>query len=168
MHRRTNNFEALVAAVVRKSEMVEDTEDQKELLLYAANIRESVMEDPQGAIDLYQQVLTIDDSERRALEALVKLYIQLENWEKLKDVYQRQSELAEDHDERRRALFVLGQVYDTELQDIDRAIDTYQQILDDWGITEGAITDPRILTRKNIPEPTPLYSTQEPTPTPSL
>ncbi|HRY10745.1 MAG: transporter substrate-binding domain-containing protein [Actinobacteria bacterium] len=36
---------------------------------------------------------------------------------------------------------------------------TYQQILDDWGITEGAITDPRILTRKNIPEPTPLYST---------
>ncbi|HNE90126.1 MAG TPA: ABC transporter substrate-binding protein [Actinomycetota bacterium] len=45
---------------------------------------------------------------------------------------------------------------------------TYQQILDDWGITEGAITDPRILTRKNIPEPTPLYSTQEPTPTPSL
>ncbi|MCA9653017.1 MAG: tetratricopeptide repeat protein [Myxococcales bacterium] len=130
VHRRTNNFEALVAAVVRKSEMVEDTEDQKELLLYAANIRESVMEDPQGAIDLYQQVLTIDDSERRALEALVKLYIQLENWEKLKDVYQRQSELAEDHDERRRALFVLGQVYDTELQDIDRAIDTYQQILD--------------------------------------
>lgn len=45
---------------------------------------------------------------------------------------------------------------------------TYQQILDDWGIAEGAITDPRILTRKNIPEPTPLYSTQEPTPTPSL
>lgn len=130
VHRRTNSFEALVAAVVRKSEMEEDAEHQKTLLLYAANIRETVMEDPSGAIELYQQVMTIDDSDRTALDALVKLYIQLENWEKLKDVYQRQSELAEDPEERRQALFVLGQVYDTELQDIDRAIDTYQQILD--------------------------------------
>jgi tetratricopeptide (TPR) repeat protein len=130
VHRRTNNFDALVAAVVRKSEMVEEVEDRKKLLLYAASIREGVMEDPAGAIELYQQVLTIDDSDRTALEALVKLYIQLENWEKLKDVYQRQSELAEDPDDRRQALFVLGQVYDTELKDLDRAIDTYQQILD--------------------------------------
>jgi golgin subfamily B member 1 len=130
VHRRTNNFEALVAAVVRKSEMVEEVEDRKKLLLYAASIREGVMEDPEGAIALYQQVLTIDDSDRTALDALVKLYIQLENWEKLKDVYQRQSELAEDPDDRRQALFVLGQVYDVELKDIDRAIDTYQQILD--------------------------------------
>ena len=61
VHRRTNNFEALVAAVVRKSEMVEDVEDRKRLLLYAASIREGVMEDPEGAIALYQQVLTIDD-----------------------------------------------------------------------------------------------------------
>lgn len=42
---------------------------------------------------------------------------------------------------------------------------TYQQILDKWGIGSGAITDPKILTHKDIPEPTPLYST---TPTPSM
>src|SRR5690606_18449775 len=130
VHRRTNNFDQLVAAVVRKADMVELPDDQKTLLKYAASIREGVMEDAEGAIELYQQVLTIDDSDREALDALVKLYIQLERWEPLKDVYQRQSELAEDPDERRRALYVLGQVYDTELQDLDRAIDTYQQILD--------------------------------------
>ncbi len=44
---------------------------------------------------------------------------------------------------------------------------TYQQILDDWGIGSGAITDPKILTRKDIAEPTPLYSTT-PSTTPSM
>jgi tetratricopeptide (TPR) repeat protein len=130
VHRRTNNFDALVVAVVRKSEMVDDPDDRKQLLLYAANVRETVMESPEGAIELYQQVLSIDDSDRTALDALEKLYIQLEQWESLKDVYQRKTELAEDPEERRKVLYVLGQVYDTELKDVDRAIDTYQAILD--------------------------------------
>jgi polar amino acid transport system substrate-binding protein len=53
---------------------------------------------------------------------------------------------------------------------------TYQQILDEWDISEGAIDNPQILTRRDIPEPTPL-STESfapaspapvPTPTPSF
>jgi tetratricopeptide (TPR) repeat protein len=88
------------------------------------------MEDAEGAIGLYQQVLALDDADRTALDALVKLYIQLERWEQLKDVYQRLSELATDPDERRQYLYVLGQVYDSELKDVSRAIDTYQAVLD--------------------------------------
>ncbi len=130
VHRRMNNFDDLVKAVVRKSEMVESPDDRKQLLLYAASVRETVMESPDGAIDLYQQVLAIDDADRTALDALEKLYIQLERWESLKDVYQRKTELAEDPEERRQVLYVLGQVYDAELQDTERAIDTYQAILD--------------------------------------
>ncbi|MBP7288872.1 MAG: tetratricopeptide repeat protein [Nannocystaceae bacterium] len=130
VHRRTDNFAELVSAVVRKAEMIENPDDQKKLLLYAATIRESVMEDAEGAIKLYQQVLAIDDADRTALDALVKLYIQLERWEQLKDVYQRLSELATDPDDRRQALYVLGQVYDSELHDVPRAIDTYQAVLD--------------------------------------
>lgn len=41
---------------------------------------------------------------------------------------------------------------------------TYQQILDEWRISQGAITEPKILTRKDIPEPVPLYPTATPTP----
>ncbi|MBL8945869.1 MAG: tetratricopeptide repeat protein, partial [Myxococcales bacterium] len=130
VHRRTDNYAELVSAVVRKAEMIEVPEDQKKLLLYAAGIRESVMEDAEGAIGLYQQVLALDDADRTALDALVKLYIQLERWEQLKDVYQRLSELATDPDERRQYLYVLGQVYDSELKDVARAIDTYQAVLD--------------------------------------
>jgi polar amino acid transport system substrate-binding protein len=50
---------------------------------------------------------------------------------------------------------------------------TYQQILEQWGIPKGAISKPRILTRRDISEPTPLTTfTQTPSvsasPTPSL
>jgi len=43
------------------------------MLLYAAGIRASVLEDAEGAIALYQQVLALDDADRTALDALVKL-----------------------------------------------------------------------------------------------
>jgi polar amino acid transport system substrate-binding protein len=36
---------------------------------------------------------------------------------------------------------------------------TYQRILTDWGISGGAIKKPRVLSRDDIPEPTPLFST---------
>ena len=130
VHRTTANYEQLVQAVTRKAEMVDEPDNRKKLLLYAADVRETLMEDADGAITLYQQVLALDDADRRALDALEKLYLGLENWEALRDVYQRKTELAETAEERRAALHVLGQVHDRELGDVDRAIDTYQAVLD--------------------------------------
>ena len=130
VHRRANQFDELVAAVVRKAEMMDDPDARKQLLLYAANIRDEVQSNPEGAIELYRRVLSVDDADATALDALERILIQLERWEELKDVYQRKTELAEDPAERKRLLYVLGQVYERELGDVDRAIDTYQQVLD--------------------------------------
>ena len=43
---------------------------------------------------------------------------------------------------------------------------TYQDILDQWGISSGAISAPEILTSKDIPEPTPVATEQFPAATP--
>ncbi len=88
-------------AVVRKSEMVTEVADRKALLLYAAQTRETAMEDPAGAITLYQQVLALDDADASALDALAKLFTQTEAWENLKDIYRRKTELAESPEHRR-------------------------------------------------------------------
>lgn len=136
LHRRTNNFDALVAAVVRKSDMVEGIGDRKALILYAANVRESVMESPEGAIELYQMVLSVDDADMTALDALEKLYTLLENWERLKDIYVRKVELAGDPEDQRRVLHILGQVYEHRLSDKELAIETYERIL---GLESGDV-----------------------------
>ena len=48
---------------------------------------------------------------------------------------------------------------------------SYQQILDKWDISEGAIDDPQIMTRRDIPKPEPLstesFAPASPVPTPS-
>ena len=97
----------------------------------AAQIYEEVLENADRAIDVYRQVLVArrERSRRRSTRSS-GLYIRLERWEPLKDVYSKKAELATQPDEKKQMLFVLGQVYDRELKDLTRAIETYQTILD--------------------------------------
>ena len=64
------------------------------------------------------------------MDALERLYVRLARWEPLKDVYAKKADLAEDPDDKKRMLYVLAQVYDRELGDVAKAIETYQGILD--------------------------------------
>ena len=130
LHLKNSNFNALVEAVVRKSEMVTEVADRKALLLYAAQTRETAMEDLAGAIALYQQVLVLDDADAAALDALAKLFTQTEAWEQLKDIYRRKTELAESPEHRRYWLHQLGAIYDQKLKDVEQAIETYRAVLD--------------------------------------
>lgn len=120
----------LVQVVLRKAEILMDPYEKKEMLFRAAQIYEEVLEDQEAAIGVYNQVIDLDEDDRMALDNLEKLYIRLERWDNLKDVYQKKADLAENDEDRKQMLYVLGQVYDAELQDVDRAIDTYQGILE--------------------------------------
>jgi tetratricopeptide (TPR) repeat protein len=120
----------LVQVVLRKAEIVMDPVEKKELYFRAAQIQEEVLEDLDAAIGVYNQVLDLDEDDRMALDNLEKIYIRLERWENLKDVYAKKAELAETDEDRKQMLYVLGQVYDAELKDVERAIDTYQSILE--------------------------------------
>ncbi len=127
---RTDAYTKLVDVVLAKVDMVSELADKKELLFKAAQIYEEVLENADRAIDVYRQVLQLDENDRAAIDALERLYIRLERWEPLKDVYSKKAELATVPDEKKQMLFVLGQVYDRELKDLTRAIETYQTILD--------------------------------------
>jgi tetratricopeptide (TPR) repeat protein len=130
IHERNAAYPALVAILKRKSEIIVDLPERKDLLYKAAHLQEDVLEDLDAAIATYQAVLELDDIDMPAMNALERLYIRLERWEKLKDVYAKKAELAEHPDDKKQMLHVLGQVYDHELGDVAKAIETYQAILD--------------------------------------
>ncbi|MFH0899347.1 MAG: tetratricopeptide repeat protein, partial [Pseudomonadota bacterium] len=71
-----------------------------------------------------------DEIDAYSMDSLERLYIRLERWEQLKDIYAKKAELAESPDDKKQMLFVLGQVYDRELGNTGAAIETYQSILD--------------------------------------
>jgi golgin subfamily B member 1 len=129
IHERRQNWPKFVDIVKRKAEILPNVEERKKLLFRAAEIEED-MGDSDAAIATFRQVLAIDDVDLTAMDALERLYVRLARWEPLKDVYAKKADLAEDPSDKKRMLYVLAQVYDRELGDVAKAIETYQSILD--------------------------------------
>lgn len=130
IHERTGDWPRLVDVLKRKSEMLPNVEERKQLLFRAAQIEEEVLSNPDAAIATFRQVLSIDDVDMTAMDALERIYVRLARWEPLKDVYAKKADLAEDPEDKKAMLYVLAQVYDRELGDVAKAIETYQGILD--------------------------------------
>ena len=130
IHERNADYPALVGALRGKSELLNDVEERKQLLFRVAQIQEDILEDSDASIATYQSVLEFDDIDETAMSSLERLYIALERWEPLKDVYTVRADHAESPEDKKRMYYVLGQVHDRELGDTAKAIDTYQAILD--------------------------------------
>lgn len=127
---RTESYQKLVDVVLAKVEMVSEVQVKKNLIFQAARLYVEVLESPERAIEVYRNVLLLDENDGTAIDALEQLYTELERWNDLKDIYAKKAELATSIDDKKAILFVLGQVHDQRLKDIDRAIETYQNILD--------------------------------------
>jgi len=130
IHERTGDYPKLVDAMKRKAEIVSNVDEKKTLLFRAAQIEEEVLGNADAAIATYRSVLAIDDVDMTAMDALERLYVRLARWEPLKDVYAKKADLAEDPSDKKAMLYVLAQVYDRELGDVGKAIETYLAILD--------------------------------------
>ena len=130
IHERTGDWPKLVDILKRKSEILTPVDERKQLLYRAAQIEEEVLGNADNAIATFRSVLVIDDVDMPAMDALERLYVRLARWEPLKDVYAKKADLAEDPADKKRMLYVLAQVYDRELGDVAKAIETYQGILD--------------------------------------
>ena len=130
IYTRVADYNKLVLLLQQKVEMTDNVAEKRELGTRAAKIWEEVLDNPEKAIEAYRQALALDESDATVLENLERLFIRLERWSDLKDIYAKQAELATDPANKKARLFVLGQVYDRELQDPARAIETYSSVLD--------------------------------------
>ncbi|MBN2801660.1 MAG: tetratricopeptide repeat protein [Deltaproteobacteria bacterium] len=124
------NYEDLAAIYLKKVEMIDDIFEQKELLFKASQIYEDVLENIDKSIAVYKQILEIDSDELRAITQLEGLYLRLERWNDLQEIYNQKVELVQTPDEKKETLYVLGAMYERELDDSAKAITTYQRILE--------------------------------------
>jgi tetratricopeptide (TPR) repeat protein len=114
----------------RKAEILEDVEAQKAALYQAAMLEEEVLERRENAIGVYMKILEIDVEDLRSIDALINLYLALSRWEELLGVYSRKADSVLDTEEKKLILYQVGAVYERELHDVSRAIDTYQKVLE--------------------------------------
>ncbi|MFL5304124.1 MAG: tetratricopeptide repeat protein [Polyangia bacterium] len=130
LYLRGGNYAQLVQLLQRKAEIVEPMAEKKALYYRAAQLYEEVLEDLDRSVAVFQHVLSVDDTDATALDQLERIYIRLARWNELKNVYAKKAELAATPVEKKQMLFVLGQVYDRELGDPERAVETYSSIVD--------------------------------------
>jgi golgin subfamily B member 1 len=103
--------------------------DRVSLFFRAADILEQNLDNPSQAIDAYQRVRAIDDANPQAIDALTRLYQQLERWDDLVSLIQQHLDFLSDIPARHATLFLLGQTLDTHKHDLQGAIDAYSETL---------------------------------------
>ncbi|MCB9536432.1 MAG: tetratricopeptide repeat protein [Myxococcales bacterium] len=127
---QTEQWHELVAVLLRKAELTEDAEARKDLYFRVSAIYEEMLEDPYRAVDIFQMVLEVDDTDARALDALERIFLTLQRWEDLMEVLHRKAALTDDLNARKDIYYVIGASYERELDDLMRAVETYQKVLE--------------------------------------
>ena len=123
-------YEELASILLRKAQILDIPDDQKSHLFRAAAIYEDLLERPPSAIEVYQKVLEVDPEDLGALDKLIELHLRLEKWPELLGFYERKADIVFDPDEKKSLYLEVGAVYEREIGDVDKAIDTYQRILE--------------------------------------
>ena len=123
-------YEPLAQILLHKARILETPDEQKEHLFRAAAIYEELLQRPDDAIAVYKKIVEVDSEEVRALDKLIELFLGLERWADLLGVYQQKADIVFDPDEKKALYLEVGAVYEREIGDVDKAIDTYQRILE--------------------------------------
>ena len=111
-------------------------------------------EKKEAAIGVYLKVLEVDPEDLKSIDALINLYLGLSRWEDLLGVYSKKADLVIDMDEKKLIFYQVGAVYERELGDVPKAIDTYQKVLelDPDDLTALGRLDVLYQTSQNWPE----------------
>jgi golgin subfamily B member 1 len=83
------------------------------------------------ALACYRAVYEADSENGEALSALERLYRQTSRFPDLLGIYERKRDLADSPTERRAIQYEIARLFESEAKDIEKAIETYNAILDD-------------------------------------
>ena len=130
LYARTQNHKALIQLLLRRVQVVSLEQEKKEIYYKLADLYVHTIQQLQAATEVYHLVLALDDQDARALDALETLYQTLQNWPALAAIYERKSLLTQEVGNKKSLLLLLGEVYEKKQQNVEKAIETYQILLD--------------------------------------
>ncbi|MBT8494839.1 MAG: tetratricopeptide repeat protein, partial [Deltaproteobacteria bacterium] len=152
MLRRAQRWYAVVELYEDTVEASLDDERRLKLLLQTALVLEQELEDPGRAVDTYRAVLDISPDHRTAIQELERLYEELERWQDLAELLQRQVDDAIDDQAANFFRLRLAEVLETHLDDVNVAIDHYQVALDYPGAQTALSALERLVLRDDLRE----------------
>ncbi|MDB4968610.1 MAG: repeat-containing protein, partial [Myxococcales bacterium] len=119
----------LVQILEKRASLSNDVHEQKQLAYRAAELYEEALGEPEQAIGTWRHVLTLDDGDRAALDALERLYFAKGSFRDLCGILTQKIEQNPDPAAQRPLRLQLAQLSELELHDALAAIDAYKGIL---------------------------------------
>ncbi len=126
----TGRHAELVQVLERRGELSQDLAEQKGLAYRAAELYERELRDPEKAIATWRHVLSLDEDDKPALDALGELYFRRGMHRDLAFVLSRKIELATEERERRPLRFAMAKVFEEQIGDTFEAISAYKAAID--------------------------------------
>lgn len=129
IYSRQNDWEALVGLYRRRADVTLDPEQRMDWLFNLANLHEEILDDVNGAIEVYNEIIQVDplaDQPRRILERLLR---QVARWEDLAILFREEVDMAEDEESRRERVYRLAHLLEGELDRVEEALELYSDIL---------------------------------------
>lgn len=137
-----SRWEELLGVYSSKVDLVLDPDEKKLIYYQVGAVYERELSDVPQAIDTYQKVLELDPDDIEALGRLDVLYQTASNWQELLSVLTHEAELSADPAEAVGFQYRIAEIYDRKLEDLERAVELYREILEvqaDHGPTLDAL-----------------------------
>ena len=129
LYEKTGRMEEYLENLEHRLEVSPPEEDRVATYQKMATIWEENFAKPDRATEVLEKILLIDERNAKAYRDLERLYRQERKWESLVDTYRKHLGVTADTTERIDLHTKTGQVYEQELRDLDRAIDSFNDVL---------------------------------------
>jgi len=126
--RELGRDEELAEMLERRSDLVYDSDEQREVLVELGEVA-TALERYEQAADAYRQALLLDESDTEVMRRQIGLYEVTEQYEELVDVLDRLSNHETDPDQLVRHHMQIGRYCREFLDQPDRAIRAYREVL---------------------------------------
>lgn len=123
-------WEDVIGVLMRWKEHVEQDSEIIEILIRAATIAKERLENPDRALKLLGDVLRLDPGNEVACEKMRLIYAELEDFERVAEVYLTQEKYAEGDEKKAALRAAAGDVYMIKLKDRNQAITHYEKALE--------------------------------------
>ena len=137
--RELGRFEDLLPMLERQAKVTYDVAEKKAILFQAARLAEFELGDQKRAIAAYDEILELDEAETDALDALIGLTEQREEYAVLVDLLLRRARQSLDAVKANEFRHRAATLYVGPLASNEKAVDVYREILENAPGDEGAM-----------------------------
>ena len=132
--RTTTRWEEVVTAYKRAIGASDESGDQAAAVMLRLRLGRIFVEELQKideALEAYRAVYDAEGDNAQAIAALERLYRQTSKYSDLLGIYEKKRDLSATPEERQANCYEIAKLYENEIGNVDKAIETYVQVLDD-------------------------------------